>query len=473
MRLGFFFIFRNKTMNANKLEASRVPKQSFAPKNILSKAIEQVKNAKNVNTFNNKKANINRSISLKDSSGPLNLKSIIVNSNSVSNLNVIAETVNENETLNDSQSTLSNRSSLDDINEDYVTSNKYDNGGYKSEMNYNEVRTYRMMNNKFSETYKEIIKSLLTEKLLAYQMQYQSYLPEGQELTNDEVDSLSHYKQHHIEKRNQRRQKNLSLSINNNNNNNNNSSNITNNVTSVRRGSNSFSGGIKPAIKLNRVATAYEKKNPKSPADPSTKFKAFFDSNTNNVVNFANQKRPTLFSAPQSTVEEQQHQDSLFKKSLSKANSNLSYKSLCNSASYGNNSRRSLLTSSSSHSNKSKLKSSESNFSSSNKADSNSVIRLADLMFDGYLSKKEVAIVLEQDPSVYAQTRSNKIEHEPDYLTPAFKIQKFDIKNAKELDQAKQEIYKRYAFIEDPNIRAKSSLNFTPSSKISTSFKRI
>jgi hypothetical protein len=459
-------------MNANKLEASRLPKQSFAPKNILNKAIEQVKNPKNFNSYNNKKTTVNRSISLKDSV-PLNLKSIITNSNSVSNLNVIAETINENETFlgNDSQSTLSNRSSLDDMNEDYGNSNKYDNGGYKSEMNYSEARTYRMMNNKFSETYKEIIKGLLTEKLLAYQMQYQSYLPDGQVLVDDEVESLNNYKQHQIEKKNQRRQKNLSISINNNNSN--------NNVTNVRRGSNSFSAGIKPAIKLNRVATAYEKKNPRSPADQlnvSTRFKEFIDSNTNNnVVNFSMQKRPSLFSAPQSTVEEHTLQDSLFKKSFSKANSNFSFKSPSNTASYvnTNNSRRSILSSMSSQSNKSKLKSSESNISSSNKSDSNSTIRLADLMFDGYVSKKEVAIVLEQDPNVYTETRNNKIEQEPDYLTPSFKIQKFDIKNAKELDQAKLEIYKRYAFIDDPNVRAKSAINFSPSSKISTSFKRI
>ena len=281
--------FRNLTMNANKLEASRVSKQTFAPnKNILSKAIENVKNAKNVNSYNNsnRKASVNRSISLKEG-GALNLKSIIANSNSVSNLNVINEIANENETFlgNDSQSTLSNRSSLDDINEDYVTSNKY--GGYKSEMNnYNEARTYRMMNNKFSETYKEIITSLLAEKLLAYQMQYQSYLPDGQPLDNDDVDSLNNFKQHLNERRNQRRQKNLSISINNNNISNNNNSNNNSSNANLRRGSNSFSGGIKPAIKLNRVATAYEKKIPKSPADSlnaSTKFKPFVDSNNSNT----------------------------------------------------------------------------------------------------------------------------------------------------------------------------------------------
>ena len=63
-------------MNANKLEASKLPKQTLAPKNILSKAIEQVKNPKNFNSYNNKKATVNRSISLKDSV-PLNLKSYL------------------------------------------------------------------------------------------------------------------------------------------------------------------------------------------------------------------------------------------------------------------------------------------------------------------------------------------------------------------------------------------------------------
>lgn len=311
---------------------------------------------------------------------------------------------------------------------------------------------------------------MLTEKLLDYQQQYQSYLPEGHNLSNDDLESLNNYKLHQIEKMNQRKQKSFSMASN------------------VRRGSNSFSGGIKPAIKLNRGATAYEKKNPKSPADTNpqgnAKYKFFPDqanpTSSTNVVNFATQKRPSTFSNMSSAIDENFHlhiQDNFFKKSLSKTNSNLSYKSLSNSnsnsnsASYpnANNPRsKSFLSSASSQSYKSK-----SSLSQQPNSENSPSIRLTDLVFDGYSAKKEI-IILEADPSVvYAETRNNKIEQEPDYVTPSFKIRKYDTKNPEELDMAKLDIYKRYAFIDNANIRAKSMLSIAPISKISTGFKRI
>ena len=145
-------------------------KQTLAnkPKNLFIKAIEQVKISKNA--VNNKaKSIINRSNSLRDSHA--NIKTLVDINNSISNLNVITESANENEIFlgNDSQSTLSNRTSIDDMNDDYTTSNKYDTGGggagggggYKSDTNFNEAKAYRMMNIKFSDTYKDIVSEII------------------------------------------------------------------------------------------------------------------------------------------------------------------------------------------------------------------------------------------------------------------------------------------------------------------------
>ena len=99
-------------------------------------------------------------------------------------------------------------------------------------------------------------------------------------------------------------------------------------------------------------------------------------------------------------------------------------------------------------------------------------------MFEGY-AKKEVPTFAPGDNDdqhagndIYAEPKSGKIVQEPDYVTPSFKIRKFNINNMKELDMAKQDIYRRYAFIDDANVRAKSALNIAPISRISTGYKR-
>ena len=155
-------------MNAKKLEAPKILKQVSDLSRNMSKEPPRSLKTNVKNAINIKRTSLSRSTSLKDTH--FNIKALVGhnNTNSGSNLNAIAENGNENEIFlgNDSQSTLSNHTSIDEINDEY--SNKYDssggggggggigvgNSGYKSEMNYNEGKAYRMMNIKFSDTYK-------------------------------------------------------------------------------------------------------------------------------------------------------------------------------------------------------------------------------------------------------------------------------------------------------------------------------
>ena len=305
-------------------------KQTFAPKNILIKAIEKVKsstlNANSNNQHDNKlkKATINRSMSLKDSNfkTPLSNSSNNNNNNNNNTNNSIHETPLVDNDLfisNDSQSTISNRTSLDELNEDYVTSIKSSepsnvHASNKYEMNYSETRSYRMMNYKFSDTYKDIITNLLTEKLINYAQQYHSYLPEGHTFSNDDVESLDKYKLRQLEKRNQLKKQKILPNMN-------------------RRSSNSFNAGItgiKPAIKQARGVTAVEKQRP-----------SVVTTEGHNVVNFVTrqqQKRPSTYSIssagyennPENLPHSNQENLLLFKKSPSKS----SYKSLSTSVAH-------------------------------------------------------------------------------------------------------------------------------------------
>ena len=400
-----------------------------------------------------------RHSSVKSSKISVNNNPTIINTNDSS--------VNDNDvfSLNDSQSTTSNSTSLEDLNDDFMTNKSEFN---KFDPNYLEQRASRMMNIKFSDTYKEVISSLLKEKLLAYSQQYKSYLKNNKDecsVTKDEVESLSKV---NIEKKTPKLKK-VVTGIN-------------------RRSSNAF---MKPAIKSSRTTagTASPTQNKKvfsfssqSKLDETSEDKKTARNrivlNAINNVYFANSqnKRPSIISTEEST---HYHENGSFKRLATNVKAISSFANSVRSQTSGNlNSRTNSITphkfeSSSNQSFKTKTKSSASSFKSEN----STLIRLTDLVFEGY-SKRDLELINKQSESEdqnFMTHSERSFTIEPDYISPSFKIVRYDRNNPKELELAKQDIFKRYAFIEDPNIRAKSvlPLNFVVPSKISSSFNRL
>jgi hypothetical protein len=246
---------------------------------------------------------------------------------------------------------------------------------------------------------------------------------------------------------------------------------------------------MKPAIKSSRTGTASPTQNKKvfsfssqSKIDDSGEDKKTARNrivlNAINNVYFANSqnKRPSIISTEEST---HYQENSSFKKMASNVKSMSSFaNSVRSQASANLNSRTNSTTphkfeSASNQSFKTKTKSSASSFKSEN----STLIRLTDLVFEGY-SKRDLELMNKQseseDQNFMTQSEKSFII-EPDYVSPSFKIVRYDRNNPKELELAKQDIFKRYSFIEDPNIRSKSvlPLNFVVPSKISSSLNRL
>lgn len=333
-------------------------------------------------------------------------------------------------------SSCSSSSSLNGLNEDHSYYN-LDQIGVENmasdltNMNHNNYQTNEIIerlnnqsrstnsNIKHSEIYKEVVNSLLNEKLITYSKQYDLFMNNTNDLdkslSNDEIGSLNENNtnnQIRFEKRNTFMMKNKKLLSN---------ANL-----------------VKSALKPIRLA------------------------------NTAGSSRSSL----------NQDYTEIIKLESKKSRPNTSTNFARSNSSCFN--RANMSSSCSINSNLKSLKSVESNPNLLPR------VRLTDLVFEGYQisitdSKKKkmsLNVDLSDDNDEEDEDYDDLFQDEEDskdltnenvnYLTPSFKIKRYNTNDLRQLELAKQDIYKRYAFINDSNMRARSTLpiNLTVKSKL-------
>ncbi len=273
----------------------------------------------------------------------------------------------------------------------------------------------KQMNEKFSDTYREVIKSLLNDKLISLKssQKTRSTYVQRPETPSDEnqdaLESLNNFKNVISEKHNKiYSQINLTSSIKNN-------SHSINSRTFNKQAAKSGNRNVLIDLaKDNSVVKIVE---------------ASSSEETKKIDNMANRAFTT----------------SDLKRKLMN-----SYGGSNSASVYGLHQRPFSSVSSGS-----KSKSS----SASNSKRQNPTFRLTDYVFNGYERLNEPDEENEfnnhlRDETFNSTQQSNKKQTtQEEFLTPSYKIKKFDLSKMNEREMAKKDIYKRYSFMSDASIR--------------------
>lgn len=90
--------------------------------------------------------------------------------------------------------------------------------------------------------------------------------------------------------------------------------------------------------------------------------------------------------------------------------------------------------------------------------------RITDLIFKGY--NVEDKNVLENDLNYLSLQKKNG------FVTPSFMVRRFDLSEPKQLELAKEDIYKRYSFIDDKNVRLSTHFKYNVAKKVSQQIEK-
>jgi len=335
--------------------------------------------------------------------------------NSTSNLGKM-----KNSLLNDSYGDLNetNSSLINDVGtmseEDFLGSlSKID---YQKEFaNQDALKSHlqKQMNEKFSDTYREVIKSLLHDKLISLKSAQKTRgihvrRPETPSDENqDALESLNNFKNVFSEKQNKHHsQINLTSSIKN---------------TSHSINSRTFSVSKQPTKSYNRnvsIDLAKENSVVKIVEAPSSEQTKKIDNLTNRALTTSDLKRKLMntYGGSNSALVSQRPYSCVSSVSKSKSSSASIIKPIPS-------------------------------------------FRLTDYVFNGYErfdeqeEEHDSNNQLKEETFKVTQQANKKQTNQEEFVTPSYKIKKFDLSKMNELEMAKRDIYKRYSFMSDASIR--------------------
>ena len=97
------------------------------------------------------------------------------------------------------------------------------------------------------------------------------------------------------------------------------------------------------------------------------------------------------------------------------------------------------------------------------KTDSHSSFRLTDFIFSGYHKNNDNSSANTNEMKIKIDNKKDSLidlGDEPNFISPFFNIKRYNVDNKREFELAKEDLYKRYSFINDPAIRSKSAKPF-------------